>query len=123
MLFSSDFRSTTDPDPRTAEMSSEQGSVRNLKVAVVGCTHGQLDNIYAALEALEARQGVKVDLLLCCGDFQSVRNEQDLACLACPPKYREMHTFYEYYIGRKKAPILTLFVGGNHEASNYLLEL
>lgn len=28
-----------------------------------------------------------------------------------------------YYSGKKKAPILTIFVGGNHEASNYLQEL
>ncbi len=26
-------------------------------------------------------------------------------------------------IGKKKAPILTIFIGGNHEASNYLREL
>ena len=28
-----------------------------------------------------------------------------------------------YYNGEKKAPILTIFIGGNHEASNYLQEL
>lgn len=28
-----------------------------------------------------------------------------------------------YYSGEKKAPVLTLFIGGNHEASNYLAEL
>lgn len=28
-----------------------------------------------------------------------------------------------YYSGEKKAPILTIFIGGNHEASNYLQEL
>lgn len=33
--------------------------------------------------------------------------------------------FYEnrYYSGEVKAPILTIFIGGNHEASNYLQEL
>jgi lariat debranching enzyme len=30
---------------------------------------------------------------------------------------------YRYYSGEKKAPILTIFIGGNHEASNYLQEL
>lgn len=30
---------------------------------------------------------------------------------------------FRYYSGEKKAPILTLFIGGNHEASNYLQEL
>ena len=28
-----------------------------------------------------------------------------------------------YYSGEKVAPILTVFIGGNHEASNYLQEL
>jgi len=31
--------------------------------------------------------------------------------------------YYRYYSGEKKAPILTIFIGGNHEASNYLQEL
>ena len=38
-------------------------------------------------------------------------------------KYREIGDFHEYYSGRRKAPYLTLFVGGNHEASNHLFEL
>lgn len=35
-----------------------------------GCCHGQLDEIYATLAQLQAREGVAVDLLICCGDFQ-----------------------------------------------------
>lgn len=31
--------------------------------------------------------------------------------------------FWEYYKGTKVAPILTLFIGGNHEAWNHLQEL
>lgn len=30
---------------------------------------------------------------------------------------------FRYYSGEKTAPILTIFVGGNHEASNYLQEM
>jgi hypothetical protein len=30
---------------------------------------------------------------------------------------------FRYYSGEKKAPVLTVFIGGNHEASNYLQEL
>lgn len=40
-----------------------------------------------------------------------------------PAKYREMHDFHEYYSGARTAPYLTMFVGGNHEASSYLFEL
>lgn len=34
-----------------------------------------------------------------------------------------MGDFHEYYSGQRMAPFLTLFCGGNHEASNYLFEL
>ncbi|CAM8928981.1 unnamed protein product [Rhodiola kirilowii] len=34
-----------------------------------------------------------------------------------------MGTFWKYYSGEAVAPIPTIFIGGNHEASNYLWEL
>lgn len=40
-----------------------------------------------------------------------------------PPKYRKLADFHRYYYGEKSAPYLTIFIGGNHEASNYLFEL
>ncbi|XP_072253605.1 lariat debranching enzyme [Leuresthes tenuis] len=94
-----------------------------MKIAVEGCCHGELDKIYETIDYLEKKQGVKVDLLLCCGDFQAVRNEGDMKCMAVPAKYRMMQTFYKYYSGEKKAPVLTIFIGGNHEASNHMQEL
>jgi len=135
---------------------------------VEGCCHGELDTIYAAMQRLEAKEGVKIDLLICCGDFQvrrrstfaasrvgfaltrsaqAVRNEDDLACMSVPDKYKVLGTFYkarrgareqgretraldalisalraQYYTGEAVAPYPTLFVGGNHEAANYLWE-
>ncbi|KAI1885312.1 hypothetical protein AGOR_G00218850 [Albula goreensis] len=94
-----------------------------MKIAVEGCCHGELDKIYETIGYLEQKEGVTVDLLLCCGDFQAVRNEGDMKCMAVPAKYRSMQTFYKYYSGEKKAPVLTIFIGGNHEASNHLQEL
>lgn len=94
-----------------------------MKIAVEGCCHGELDKIYETIGYLEQKEGIKVDLLLCCGDFQAVRNEGDLSCMAVPDKYRSMQTFYKYYSGEKRAPVLTIFIGGNHEASNHLQEL
>jgi lariat debranching enzyme len=92
-------------------------------VAVEGCAHGELDLIYQSIQHSEKVNGIKVDLLICCGDFQAVRNEEDLQCVSVPPKYRDMMTFYKYYSGEKVAPVLTIFIGGNHEASNHLREL
>jgi lariat debranching enzyme len=43
--------------------------------------------------------------------------------MSVPVKYREIGDFQEYYSGKRTAPYLTIFVGGNHEASNHLWEL
>jgi lariat debranching enzyme len=43
--------------------------------------------------------------------------------MSCPVKYRAIGDFHSYYSGMNKAPYLTIFVGGNHEASNHLWEL
>eukprot|EP00698_Gefionella_okellyi_P023284 TRINITY_DN7907_c0_g1_i1.p1 TRINITY_DN7907_c0_g1~~TRINITY_DN7907_c0_g1_i1.p1 ORF type:complete len:347 (+),score=59.07 TRINITY_DN7907_c0_g1_i1:196-1236(+) len=43
--------------------------------------------------------------------------------MACPSKFRAMQTFYKYYSGAAIAPVLTLFIGGNHEASVHNWEL
>ena len=43
--------------------------------------------------------------------------------MSVPDKYKQLGEFYKYFIGEKTAPILTIFIGGNHEASNYLREL
>jgi lariat debranching enzyme len=94
--------------------------VASLHVAVQGCCHGELDKIYASCREHELTSGRKIDLLICCGDFQSVRDPGDLDSMAVPPKYRVMGDFPGYYRGEKKAPVLTVFVGGNHEASNVL---
>lgn len=43
--------------------------------------------------------------------------------MAVPPKYRSIGDFHEYYSGARVAPYLTIFIGGNHEASNHMFEL
>ena len=89
----------------------------SLRIAVSGCQHGSIEALYDSLISSS------IDLLICCGDFQAVRNMQDLECMSCPPKYRFMQSFFKYYSGEKSAPVSTVFVGGNHEATNYLKSL
>eukprot|EP01056_Protomagalhaensia_sp_Gyna25_P000840 Protomagalhaensia_sp_Gyna_25__839@NODE_1403_length_1867_cov_60_458425_g1131_i0_p1_GENE_NODE_1403_length_1867_cov_60_458425_g1131_i0NODE_1403_length_1867_cov_60_458425_g1131_i0_p1_ORF_typecomplete_len456_score46_83DBR1/PF05011_13/0_00071Metallophos/PF00149_28/0_063CytoC_RC/PF02276_18/0_069_NODE_1403_length_1867_cov_60_458425_g1131_i0581425 len=52
-----------------------------------------------------------------------MRNKADLDSLACPRNYRQLRDFPSYYEGTQQAPFLTLFIGGNHEASGFLLPL
>ncbi|XP_022179807.1 lariat debranching enzyme [Myzus persicae] len=94
-----------------------------MKIAIEGCAHGELQQIYSTIALIENRDNIKVDLLICCGDFQATRNIDDLSAMAVPPKYRLMCTFHKYYTGELVAPVLTIFIGGNHEASNHLQEL
>lgn len=98
-------------------------SMAPVRIAVQGCCHGELNAVYAAIAAAEEKNKYKVDLLIVGGDFQSIRNLSDLSCMAVPAKFRRLGDFADYYAGRKVAPVLTIFVGGNHEASNYLQEL
>lgn len=94
----------------------------SLNVAVEGCCHGELDSIYDTIRETE-RRGIHVDLLLVCGDFECVRDYVDLECVAVPQKYRKLNTFHDYVTGKKTAPVTTIFIGGNHEASNILQNL
>ncbi|CAD6195506.1 unnamed protein product [Caenorhabditis auriculariae] len=111
----------TENEPPAPVIEGE--SRRKARIAVAGCAHGELDKIYDVLAEIEKERGFKFDLLICCGDFQSVRNYGDLHHMHVNQKYRNLQTFYKYYSGEKETPVLTMFVGGNHEASGYLAEL
>ena len=80
-----EWRDETDREPQTT-----------LRIAVQGCAHGELDAIYSTIAEMERTQRRKIDLLLCCGDFQSVRFKSDLECMAVPVKFRKLGTFYRY---------------------------
>ena len=95
-----------------------------LSILTLSQGHGTLNAIYASIKrTCEINRWDGVDLLIIGGDFQAVRNAYDLNATVIPPKYREMGDFHEYYSGQRRAPYLTLFIGGNHEASNHLFEL
>jgi len=66
-----------------------------MKVAVEGCAHGELERIYDTIAGIEKDSSTKIDLLLCCGDFQSTRNLEDLQTMAVPKKYLDMCSFYK----------------------------
>uniref|UniRef100_A0A0R3RI90 DBR1 domain-containing protein n=1 Tax=Elaeophora elaphi TaxID=1147741 RepID=A0A0R3RI90_9BILA len=111
------------PSLPVTESAKRQKLSRKVHIAVAGCSHGEMDKIYATLAEIERREGYKFDLLISCGDYEAVRNCGDLKHMHVPEKYRHLQSFHRYYSGEAEAPILTIFVGGNHEASGYLQEL
>ncbi|RYP04601.1 hypothetical protein DL764_004338 [Monosporascus ibericus] len=105
-------------------METETHEFDGVRIGVEGCGHGTLDAIYASVTASSKARGWNgVDLLIIGGDFQAVRNAADLSLMKVPAKYRKLGDFPAYYSGEKKAPYLTIFIGGNHEASSHLWEL
>ena len=92
-----------------------------MKIAVEGCCHGELETIYASMEKIEKKEGYQNRLVICCGDFQAVRNKRDLECMSVPIKYREMGTLQ--VLQRRVESAVPNFVHRCHEASNYLWEL
>lgn len=66
-----------------------------MKIAVAGCTHGELATVYDEIASIEERDRIKVDLLLCCGDFEAARNLNDLKCMAGPAHNRKIGSFYK----------------------------
>jgi lariat debranching enzyme len=42
--------------------------------------------------------------------------------MSCPDKFKSMGQFHLYYNKEHEVPYMTIFIGGNHEASNVLEE-
>ena len=101
-------------------IKEEEIKEETLNIIITGCIHGSLDKMYNDIKEYSSKNNKKIDLVLCTGDFECMRTENDLTFLSCPEKYREMGDFYKYYTSKIIAPYLTIFIGGNHEASNYL---
>ncbi|CAN6464445.1 unnamed protein product [Victoria cruziana] len=80
--------------------------------------HGELDNVYSTIKYLEEVENTKIDLLICCGDFQAVRNKNDLDSVNVKAKYRSMNSFWKYYAGQEIAPVPTIFIG-HYERAPY----
>lgn len=92
-----------------------------LRIAVQGCCHGQLNQIYKEVARINSK--TPIDLLIILGDFQSIRNAQDFKSIAIPPKYQKFGDFISYYNNEIEAPVPTIFIGGNHESMRHLMLL
>lgn len=93
-----------------------------MRIAVQGCCHGELNQVFAKVAQIHERN--PIDLLLILGDFQSIRDKNDFQSISIPKKYQKIGDFKEYYDNDElKPPVLTLFIGGNHEAMRHLMLL
>eukprot|EP00127_Corallochytrium_limacisporum_P001460 Clim_evm13s57 gene=Clim_evmTU13s57 len=98
------------------------GDGGTVTVAVAGCTHGEFDVVFNAVQDLK-NNGTEIDLLILTGDVQTCRDQYDLDSMAVPHKYKKLGGFVDYYNGTKTIPVPTICIGGNHEASAYFSEL
>lgn len=119
-IIKSDFSSVTTTNPVDES---------NYHVAIQGCCHGELHKVYETCAEHERSTGKKIKLLLCCGDFQSMRSVNDLSSMSAPEKFLKLGDFKDYWSPDPEkvpakciAPYLTIFVGGNHENSDWLAE-
>ena len=88
--------------------------------AAVGDVHGNIDKMIEMLKNYETFYNIKLSFILQTGDFQPIRNSEDLKTLAVPSKYKKMGDFHKFYHGEKKFPWNVYFIGGNHEPYGFL---
>ncbi len=93
---------------------------KKVNVIITGCIHGCLKKMYDDILKYSQKNNIKIDLVLCTGDFESLIEKKDLNYLSCPDKYKHMGDFHLFYEGKYPIPFTTIFIGGNHEASNIL---
>jgi len=51
-------------------MESNKTLKNKIRIAVVGCLHGHIKELYDDIIFQDEKEGKKTDLVLCCGDFQ-----------------------------------------------------
>ncbi|MEM4263542.1 MAG: metallophosphoesterase [Candidatus Woesearchaeota archaeon] len=88
----------------------------NSTIAVFGDIHGNQDLMYELTSKWEADNKQTIDMILQVGDFETIRNEDDFKQYFAPEKYHHISDISQYCSGAKRAPVFTVFIGGNHEA-------
>lgn len=88
--------------------------------AAVGDVHGHMHAMVGQVRAAAEKLGVALDFVLQVGDFEPHRDEDDLATMCSPAKYRKLGEFADYHSGRARFPWPIHFIGGNHEPYGFL---
>ena len=87
------------------EFKIELNEENTLNIIITGCIHRCMDKMYTDIQDYKKEKKKKIDLVFCIGDFEYMRNENDLKFLSSPEKYRYMGDFHKYYnhIYRRKS--------------------
>jgi len=86
--------------------------------AAVGDVHGAMHLLVEQIEMLQNTSSIRLEFVLQVGDFQPVRDENDLTTMNIPAKYRKTGDFPCF--ADKGFPWPIWFIGGNHEPYGYL---
>lgn len=89
--------------------------VHNFTFAVFGDVHGWQVDMYRRV----ANYHRPIDLVLQVGDFETHRDEEDVASKTGPKKYRVLGQFHRL-LACGCVPVPTVFIAGNHEAFRWL---
>ena len=61
-----------------------------MNIAVVGSLHGLLDKMYQDVLDWQKVNNAQIDLILCCGEFKSLRDSDDLKAMSGKEDQKDM---------------------------------
>jgi lariat debranching enzyme len=88
--------------------------------AAVGDVHGHMHAMVRLLSDWEQRTKHRLSFVLQVGDFEPVRDAEDLASTPGPAKYRSLGDFADFHQDRAEFPWPVFFIAGNHEPFAFL---
>ena len=101
-------------------MAIEQPSKAPTIFAAVGDVHGRMHAMVRLLTDWERRTKQRLSFVLQVGDFEAVRDAEDLASMPVPEKYRLLGDFADFHQDRSAFPWPVWFIAGNHEPFAFL---
>lgn len=103
----------------TTSSTTRSKQTLSSSAAISSSSSSDLIDPWALLNTESLNECLSFLLFLLFEAFRAFRNSEDLSSASIPRKYMdEVGDFYRYYSGELTAPILTIFIGGNHENSN-----
>ena len=84
------------------ESKVELNEEKTLNIIATECIHGCMDKMYKDIQEFEKQNKKKIDLVLCTGDFESMRNEEDLHFFHVQKNIEQWEIFINIIIQKSK---------------------